>query len=316
MSIYRELHLDSAQNGRTSGSISKPEWQFTEPVYIKKFCVKHVSVPLSFPNIYQPSQVFLNLQRNGGPVQSAILEVPVGLYSAQTFVEILNTELQEWSQTNGSLHNFFLQADIFTDDISSEQYVILSQEQVDGKPVSTDEVKFRFSRITDEYPFENFSILQRFLGYGTDKSDDVELLPALGIWVDLPLPSEVERHELITGATKFSLPNYIMMRSTLGSGSRFCPHIRGRAYDKNGYQQGGYNSSDIIAKVPIQAELVENGTQFSHRNLNFDATLMHEYNGEQLDKMSIFFTYPNSEQVIDFGVFNFSVTIAFLADRI
>lgn len=313
MSIYRELHLDSAQNGRTSGSISKPEWQFMEPVYMKKFCVKHVSIPLSFPNIYQESYLVLNVRTDDGPgYASRNVDVPIDTYDSTKFAELLQNAFDTWTKTNGTTHEFTVDVDVVVDEVTLEEEITL-QLLSTTNPIDVGKVEFQFAQISDDLGADNFSILQRFLGYGTTKGGEQE--PALETWVELPLPAFTQTTS-ITNPLKFSLPNYLMMRSTLGSGSRFCPHIRGRAYDRNGYEQGGFNSSDIIAKIPIQAEVVEYGSQSAHRNLNFDATLMHEYNGDQLDKMSIYFTYPNSETVVDFGVFNFSVTIAFLADRV
>jgi hypothetical protein len=96
---------------------------------------------------------------------------------------------------------------------------------------------------------------------------------------------------------------YLMLRSSLGSGSAFTPNIRG----KENIQKGG----NIIAKIPTDVGNIGYGERYLYTNGdNLSPETMFTYNGGYINNFDLYFTRPHDDSPIDFDGYAFDVTIA------
>lgn len=312
--FYRELHLDSGGDGRTSGTSSVPFWQFVDTVWIKKFIVKRTSIPITFDNVFVDCTITIlcsyphpNPGEDDDPdiYFELNVSIPKGYYDGKSFAELLTTDFNI-VKNNSAYVVLYPDIALYVQD-DSKLYIsqLNTTNPMEGK------FGFGFS-FPDGSP-SNCRLIQKLLGYGTEPTT-LPVPPAMNLRVEVS-NSLGEPFVAVSNGIKFSSPNYLMIRSSMGTGSRFTSSIRGRAIGENRPTQGAFNSSNIIGKIDLNPGTTARNTEYTFVNPALDPGFMFDYDGEYIDNMSVFFTYPNTDIPVDFGVYNFSLTIGIMTDR-
>lgn len=314
--FYRELHCDSSLDGQSGTDKNHPRYDLSGPMYIDKFSVKSVSLPVTFQDFPLEQTIAFRFTNAGvtfltSPNPNGTLSV--GSYDSAEFLTFLNTALADFvlnavgddgdpgppivPPTNVSdlIQEIIASYNELGHVVYTIQYSPLGQ--FDGL-TQTFSVVFPSSK-TSRRTYQ----LQQRMGYGATL-DDADLDGFFPIDVLAPVvagPGGSAR----TGDRPVDLvpTRYIMLRSSLGSGSAFTPNIRG----KENIQKGG----NIIAKISTDVGNIGFGERYLYTNGdNLSPDTMFTYNGGYINNFDLYFTRPHDDTPIDFDGYSFDVTLA------
>lgn len=286
---YRELHIDSRSQYRSGGTVSEPEFRFNDPLFLRKFALKQCQIPLVYYNNYKQQVNFVIHyadDADGTNDTTYNVTVPLGLYDfggANPGAAALETALN-------------------AADPGSPWTVTESADLVHGD----DYQKISIVRDTTATPQAFFwlevkpaTIFCKLLGYHPSEVR-ISTIPA---YVDNTVGASG-----LTPSTKFVDFNYLYLRSDLAQGSHFTP----QANTGPNYQIG-----NVLARVPIptgQDDTIR-GSYVNYENFPIDKDLMFSYNGQYLDKARFWWTYPESDDVVDFRDKNWTASLAIFTSR-
>ena len=295
MSYYREIHVDSSDDGRTRGNKSHPIFDLHDPLYLDKFCIRHVTIPTTFHNLYEESVIEWTYSLDGATVNGVFrTRFPAGNYSSAEIAILLENS---WAVDGGNPSGILMTVGVGTDNT----LVMTFSGGVIGDVVTW---QFITSLPTSALDADRRAcpILQKLLGYGVDPATQ----PGFFLQ-DILQPQK-------TLPAKFSFPNYILLRSNLCRGSSFLSNIRG-AYVPAG-DQGNYSSGNILAKIPLSPAIIPPNSVYTFStNDSPSRENMFTFDGEYVDSFDLFFTYPNEDVEISFNNYNFSLTLGLLSHR-
>ncbi len=292
MGVYKELHIDSAEDNRNFGTKNRPLFYFTEPLYATHFAVKSVSLPMSFVQLTSSCRLqvswpaYIGLFGITGGTE--YLTVPSGSYSNSSLAALLQAAFTTQVLQGPYGYANFATSCLWLSETEGQVTLVFSGPN----PAPTPSHVFTFSW-PDSVIDESCLQLQKLMGAGT----------TIGIVTpvkmsNLPQPFTV---------WKFSFPNYLMMRSSLGSGASFGSNLRG--------EQAAYETNDIIAKIPLNPAIVDANNQYLYQNNTLTRENMFTFNGNFTDGFDVYFTKPGQNEPVDFRQFNFSATLSFIDDR-
>lgn len=286
---YREIHVDSSEDARSSGTKNHPILHLQDPLYIDYFCVRHITIPTTFDNLYEPSTLRWNVAHTGGTAFSQFDQVfQPGNYSTSDIALAIQ---DFWGDEEPA--GITLSAVAGGDNTITMTFT---------GSVNLDYVTWAF--LTSIDTLGGCVILQKLLGYGTN--------PTTVTLFDLnPAVQPVK-----TNPTKFSYPNFLMLRSNLCRGASFISNIRG-PYVPNNSNLGNFTSGNILAKIPLNPGIVPPNSVFTYTNNDSPSiSNMFTFDGEYVDSFDLYFTYPNDDFPVDFKGYNFSVTLGIISSRI
>lgn len=138
---YSEIHFSSREYGRTDGTSSRPEYLFRNPLYLSRFCVRNVQVPLTWWNV--PVDEILYVKDDVGDETS--IAIPKQCYAISDMTTLLQ---------NGLVTNGFVTAVVTTEDRCGLQFL-----QFDSVADLNEIATFDFRAAPN---------LKRFLGFTKD----------------------------------------------------------------------------------------------------------------------------------------------------
>jgi hypothetical protein len=89
----------------------------------------------------------------------------------------------------------------------------------------------------------------------------------------------------------------------------------GAHFTPNSNVGANYSVGNVVARIPIKTGEIERGQYFYYDIGRLDPAVMFSFNGEYLDKTRFWFTYPESDEVVDFRNKNFTLTLGIMASR-
>lgn len=309
--VYREIHFDSRSGARSLGDNNKPTFLFNDPIYLNKYGLKTVQIPLSFYNCYKTEEVFnIKFYNSSNVLQSETdVTIPAGLYyytggsSDFNGFEIIKNQLEstipsgseyEWEVINGETG------------ISADTYTKIGIKLNLTGVADANRNKIRISVYTN-------TIFARMIGYHPSEADATIgtrniVEGPLKVVTGGPLSTSLDfsNADYATPPTKFQNDNYLFLRSDMAYGAHYLP---------NSASVPNYSMSDVLARIPIKTG---NSSRGAYANLDvgtLDPATMFTYNGQYLDKATFWFTYADTNEMVDFRNKNFVFTLGIMTDR-
>ena len=309
---YREIHFDSRSESRTLGDNNQPKFIFNDPIYLKKFGLKTCQVPLSFYNCHTTQAVF-NVQfldTNNVEIRNADVNVLAGLYyysgapTGYNGLDVMSDRFTAdaavngctWTSDNGDAS---LSADTY-----SKIGLLLSGVPA-GADANIENVRIRvyldtiFASIIGYHPSQATNTLNSRPIY----ESAITGIPAAGV---CQVSDASVAANYITEPTKFQNVQYLYLRSDMAYGAHYLP---------NSGPQANYSMSNVLARVPIKTAVFARESYAVVDIGTLDPSTMFTYNGEYLDKATFWFTYADSEQIVDFRNKNFVFTLGIITER-
>lgn len=272
---YAEFHLSSDQKSSRS-TTSEPIFELTESIRPHYFNVKSVSLPLTF----------CTMRRDGG-VRMVVYNRPIVAAPALRRVEYLF----EACKVNYTLSTFAV-----------ELQRLIQSENGDG--IDCDFTKISVSviggrmafTVTDEFSDNNKTIVFTLSGFIAEIANEQD-------------DTDIELEHSIASLTKQVLsrypwqivPNYIYLHSNIMGNTTYGRQLR---------VEGGYKMGTVLAKIPIDFELVYGDQVQDWTNPSIDKSFMFSNNSE-FNHLSFWFT-DSKGTVLDFQGLPFALTLAMI----
>lgn len=290
---YQELHFNSAifsDEVKYKGDRSKRTLELNNPIYIDKFHVKDLELPLKWCNIVSAETFSIRLNYKeydaAAPDTTYVsAAVPVGCYTFATFVDALQTALASTtpasSPATGDITSVALAAVTttfnygeiqFTFPVSVHSSVVTAGTKVD---------------VTITWPEAWRKILSRAI-------DDTELTRKFTIEDITKEDSTFTKYELRL------VPNYVYLNSNLMTATPWASTHRAL---------GSYASRTILTRVQLDPNYEWKEQIMPWRNPNLDMAFMFDGNGSEFNQLEFWFTDEFGD-VIELNNINFSLTLS------
>lgn len=303
---YRELHCDSSLDGQSGQNKNHPTFTLDGPLYIDKFALKEINIPFTLHNF--PVDNTFRMSVTTGAFVYYPIEVnrtrtfPAGQYTIDEFLLEYNRIIEEWrvaaSRTGAGATLLSTLVGSIIASIDGNGRVVYTMTSAGEHILTTN------NRITLEFVGNNGTRnsyqLQRRLGHGNQNT------------IKILTPPVITLTNTVATFTSFAIdlatPKYLMLRSSLGSGSSFLQNVRGK--------ESMISGSNIIAKIPLDIGNVGYGDRYYYKNGdNLSHETMFTYNGGYITNFDFYFTGPHSEEEIDFQDYTFDLTLALLTGQ-
>lgn len=328
MGDYREVHFDSRSEYRTLGDSNKPTFIFNDPLYVKKYAVRALQLPLNFFNCYKTEDVFITRVYNSSNVLelTANTSIPAGLYyfNVGTGTPTVPTDYTAAGIMKKQLDATFTSPDIdfnivaSTAHVSQPNYLKLGIKSIYTGTTTYNKYQIGiyvdtvFAKLLGYHPSDATEIVNDngkerpvFFFTITEFDGTTEIADSVTFEETIPDVSNDAAH-FITKSTKFSDFNYVLLRSDMAHGAHFLP---------SGNAGPNFTMSNVLQRIPIQTG---NFVRTSYMNVDYgvlDRDTMFSYNGHYLDKATFWFTYPESDTVIDFRDKNFVLCLGLITSQ-
>ena len=214
----------------------------------------------------------------------------LGMFTSDTDGNLLESFVHTWPKGDYTIASFTAQLQILVGSFTPAGVVttttILGKLHFVITGINTGAVnQFAFSRV------QTARDVSRFMGL--DLSDNVnqhcfELEPCI-----MEFPIQLDPSKLI------------YLRSSMAHGTQLYSHTSAA--------QGGGNSSNILAKIPVDLTSFDsNGYLHFENPIPASPQMMFKFNGPEVSELDFFFTGENSDRVLDFEGLDFNITLGFI----
>lgn len=284
MGQYREVHFDSRGDGRLSGNRSHPRFIFNDPIYLDKFCLKNVQLPLTWLNIEQDE--IITFWFNGAATEWPIL-IPADNYDATGLAALLQQELLVANNTISGVANPWGAVTVVAAPTTNQVNIFLTFSNMVANPNTW---RLQFTANGTAFGTDSPQTA-RFMGFPTSQTVwEADLVAPTGLAKTTPYP------------TKAADVNYLLLRSSMANGAQYSANTTSRA--------GSWGSSNILAKIPV--DLTFSGYGKVQNYFTNDPPVletMFNYTGGEVSALDLYFTRPNSDTVLDLNGYSFQVTL-------
>ena len=217
-SFYHEINFDSRSAFRSLGDNNRPTFFFNDPMYIQKYGIKSMQIPLSFDNCYKDNQIVLRLEItrfNGLITNLHTVNIPRNTYFFDGAAPVDNNGhvalLAALNASYAPQPGTVWEIEASTDELWQPYYGTYKFKLTGPAAAGNDPVSVKITVETSA----NFS---RLLGYHPNETVTKTLIVNSDL-VGVAAEADVFR----TPVTKFSDYNYLILRSDIASGAHYLP---------------------------------------------------------------------------------------------
>jgi len=285
MGQYREVHFDSRGAGRLAGTRSHPRFIFNDPIYLDKFCLKNVQLPLTWLNIEQDEIIVFWYNAVEWPVL-----IPANNYDAAGFAALVQAGLLVANNPYTGVANPWGAVTVAATPITNQVNIFLTFSNMVTGPNAW---YLTFTAALGGAWGTEAPQTARFMGFPTT-ADGWDADNAGGVGDGLPKTTPYP--------TKSADVNYLLLRSSMANGAQYSSNTTSRA--------GSWGSSNILAKIPV--DLTFSGYGKVQNYFTNDPPVletMFNYTGGEVSALDLYFTRPNSDTPLDLNGYSFQVSL-------
>jgi hypothetical protein len=264
-----------------SGNKNRRLLELNEPIRIFAFHVRDVQLPLFFSNITKAGTVTFRFRYDAEPIQTAVRDVPAGLYTASSFSALITTYLRgltpyapldpDFTQTSAS---------ILPDGSQLELFFPAAMHTNPGN-----------NRINFDFEVEFSENLEYQLSVPTPNKAAIKFS-----FVGVPI---LQNTTLLSPYAIRLVPNAVFLHSNLMS------HTRHNSISR---AIGGYASRTILTRIPIDQSYTWGESIMPWTNPAMDKDFMFKTEGEEIGKIEFWFTDEFGNE-LDFNNVQFALSL-------